>query len=105
MYEALGADTSQADRRKVFRGGAYVCIDLYELMSDYDPATGEHDSYYDGSYEGQTLYVVLCIDGDCVVRACQVRNGMIRFTMDTMGEHMMLAIFTEAEFTQLSLPG
>ena len=40
MYEALGADTSQADRRKVFRGGAYVCIDLYELMSDYDPSTG-----------------------------------------------------------------
>ena len=105
MYEALGADTSQADRRKVFRGGAYVYIDLYELLSDYDPATGEHDSYYDGSYEGQTLYVVLCIDGECVVRACQVRDGIIRFTMDTMGEHMMLAIFTEAEFTQLSLPG
>ena len=33
------------------------------------------------------------------------RDGVIRFTMDAMGEHMMLAIFTEAEFTQLSLPG
>ena len=105
MYEALGVDTSEADRHQVFRGGAYVYINLYELLSDYDPTTGERESHYDGAYEGQTLYVVLCIDGECVVRACQVRDGVIRFTMDAMGEHMMLAIFTEAEFTQLSLPG
>ena len=105
LYRALGVDTSEADRRQVFRGSAYVYINLYELLSDYDPATGERESHYDGAYEGQTLYVVLCIDGECVVRACQVKDGAIRFTLDAMGEHMYLAIFTEAEFQQLSLPG
>ena len=89
-----------ADTKPVCTSPMYFKIDLNEL-----------DSSYDGAYEGQNLYVMMCIEGQMVCVQATVEDGCIYLVLDKLGMdeadfgYTQFVIVDEATFTQLVQDG
>ena len=125
------ADLSEALRILIENSDSDVCKLLWTLIAEgrtlYDFVLGiyaptkpvcasrmyftvnfaELDSAYDGSLEGETVYVMLCVEGELVCVQVAVEGGEIRFALDRLGMEKPDYSFTqfivvdEVTFTEL----
>lgn len=98
LYNTL-IDGSDSDVCKllwaVARDGRALCDFVLGIFSETDFVCGSRMYFeisldglleeYDGSLEGETLYVMLCVSGELICVPAMVQDGTIRFTLDRLG--------------------
>jgi len=84
-----------------------VCTSRMYFMIDFS----ELDSTYEGALEGQTLYLMLCVEGEMVCVQTFVEDGCIYFVLDKLGmekpdfSFTQFAIVDEATFIRMAEAG
>ena len=80
-----------------------VCTSRMYFMIDFS----ELDSTYDGALEGQTLYLMLCVEGEMVCVQTFVEDSCVYFVLEKLGmekpdfSFTQFAIVDEAAFTRM----